>query len=103
MRNWDGFWNGTRGPASKKVSAVLAGVAVLPTTCARSAPGLWHHVAPDRPLNLDLPLASVRVVESGLAFTDAARSPHELLGLPAEWPGPDAPFETADDDAELRP
>jgi hypothetical protein len=93
-RNPDGFWVGTRGPASKKVSAVLTGVNVVPATCARSAPRLWHHFAPDRPFEADLPLASARVVGDELVFTDA-RPPHEILGLSADWPGPESPFETS--------
>ncbi len=68
------------------------GVSVLPTPCARSAPGLWHHFAPNRPLDVDLPLASVRVVDDALTFTDSPCPPHELLGLSADWPGPDARF-----------
>lgn len=102
-RNPDGFWVGTRGPTSKKVSAVLMGVNVLPTTCAHSAPSLWHHFAPDRALDVDLPLADVQVVDDALTFTDAPRPPHELLGLSADWPGPDAPFSIGDDDVEHGP
>jgi hypothetical protein len=91
-RNPDGFWVGMRGPASKKVSAVLMGVNVMPTTCARAALSLWHHFAPDRPLDVDLPLASVRVADDELIFADAPGPPHELLGLPADRPGPESPF-----------
>jgi hypothetical protein len=35
VRNPDGFWIGKRGVSSRKVSAVLVGVSVLPDNCAR--------------------------------------------------------------------
>ena len=92
VRNPDGFWIGTRGPASKKVSAVLIGVGILPETCARAAPRLWHHFAPDRQLKVDLPFATARIVDDELRFADAKTLPHDLLGLTPEWPGPGPPF-----------
>lgn len=95
VRNPDGFWIGTRGPASKKVSAVLMGVNVLPITCARSAPRVWHHFAPDRPLEAELPLAAARVVDDTIAMSDAVRAPNDLLELPTDWPGPEPPFATS--------
>jgi hypothetical protein len=91
-RNPDGFWVGQRGPASKKISAVLSGVSVLPTNCATTPLRLWHHFMPDRGLPLDLPFATARIVDDQLVLADAARQPHEILGLTPEWPGPDPPF-----------
>jgi hypothetical protein len=91
-RNPDGFWVGQRGPASKKISAVLSGVSVLPTNCATTPLRLWHHFMPDRELTLDLPFATARIVDDQLILADAARQPHDILGLTPEWPGPDPPF-----------
>ena len=45
VRNPDGFYFGKRGPASKKVSAVLTGASVLPTNCAGRRLRMWHHSA----------------------------------------------------------
>jgi hypothetical protein len=92
VRNPDGFWVGRRGPASKKISAVLSGVSVLPTNCATTPLRLWHHFTPDRELTLDLPFAAARIVDDQLVWADAAREPHDILGLVPEWPGPDQPF-----------
>lgn len=92
VRNPDGFWVGTRGPASRKVSAVLFGVGILPETCARSAPRLWYHFAPKRPLDVDLPFAAARIIDDELRLADATTLPHDILGLPPEWPGPEPPF-----------
>lgn len=94
MRSPDGFWVGRRGPASKKASAVLSGVSVLPTNCATSPLRLWHHFTPDRELTVDLPFAKARIAGHELVLADAAREPHELLGLPADWPGPEPLFGT---------
>lgn len=91
-RTPDGFWVGQRGPASKKISAVLSGVSVLPTNCATMPLRLWHHFMPDRELPLDLPFATARIVDDQLVLADAARQPHDILGLTPEWPGPDPPF-----------
>ncbi len=91
-RNLDGFWVGQRGPASKRVSAVLSGVSVLPTNCATTPLRLWHHFAPNRELTIDLPFATARIVDDQLILADAAREPHDMLGLTADWPGPRPPF-----------
>jgi hypothetical protein len=90
--NPDGFWIGKRGVSSRKVSAVLVGVSVLPDNCARKELRLWHHLQPDRPLTCELPFASVRVVDDELVFEHAAKAPNEMLGLPEDWPGADPRF-----------
>jgi hypothetical protein len=92
IRNPDGLWVGQRGAASKKVSAVLSGVSVLPTNCATTPLRLWHHFKPDRELTIELPFATARLVDDQLVLADAARQPHDMLGLTADWPGPDRPF-----------
>jgi hypothetical protein len=92
MRNPDGFLVRQRGPASKRVSAVLSGVSVLPTNCAMTPLRLWHHYTPDRKLTVDLPFATARIVDDQLVLTDGAREPHDMLGLAADWPGPHPSF-----------
>jgi hypothetical protein len=92
IRNPDGFLVRQRGPASKRVSAVLSGVSVLPTNCATTPLRLWHHYTPDRKLTIDLPFATARIVDDQLVLADAAREPHDMLGLKADWPGPQPPF-----------
>lgn len=91
-RNPDGFWVGRRGPASKKVSAVLSGVCVLPTSCATTPLRLWHHFASDRKLTVDLPFVTARLLDNQLVLADSTRGPHDILGLAPDWPGPDQPF-----------
>ena len=92
IRNPDGFLVRQRGPASKRVSAVLSGVSVLPTNCATTPLRLWHHYTPDRKLTIDLPFATARIVDDQLVLADAAREPHDMLGLTPDWPGPHPPF-----------
>jgi hypothetical protein len=91
-RSPNGLWIGRRGPAAKRISAVLVGVGIMPMTCATAWPRLWHHFAPAHPLDAALPFASVRVVEDEVQFKQATRSAAEALGLPVTWPGPESPF-----------
>ena len=92
VRSPDGVWVGKRGPAAKRMSALLMGVGILPNTIARSAPQLWHHFDPTFPLEVDLPFSSVRVVDQELEIKDATRSPAEVFGVAHEWPGPEPAF-----------
>ncbi len=89
----DGVWIGKRGASAKRISAVLMGVGILPATCATAWPRLWHHFHPTYSLNADLPFATARVVDEQLAFEDATLSAAKVLALPAEWPGPEPPFD----------
>ena len=89
VRNPDGFYVGKRGPANKKVSAVLAGVSVLPNNCARTGLRIWHHFLPDHELTTELPFATAHVTDDQLVFADAAKAPNQILGLPEDWPGLD--------------
>jgi hypothetical protein len=92
VRSPDGFLVGKRGPASKKVSALLTGVSVLPTNCPRRGLRMWHHFLPDHELTTELPFATARVMDDQLVFADEARAPHQILGLPEDWPGLDPRF-----------
>jgi hypothetical protein len=91
-RSPDGSWIGKRGPATKRMSALLMGTGIVPNTCARAWPSLWHHFDPTYALEADLPFSSTRVVDERLAVEDAKRSASEVLGLPADWPGPEPAF-----------
>jgi hypothetical protein len=91
-RSPDGVWIGKRGPATKRMSALLMGVGIVPHTCARVWPRLWHHFDPTYALDADLPFSSTRVVDERLAVEDAKRSATEVLGLPVDWPGPEPEF-----------
>jgi hypothetical protein len=92
IRQPDGVWIGKRGPKAKRVSAVLLGVAIMPHSCATAWPRLWHHFDADRPLEARLPFPSVIVDDGELQFEDGSRTAAEVLGLPADWPGPEPPF-----------
>ncbi|MHB8241685.1 MAG: hypothetical protein ACYDHN_06805 [Solirubrobacteraceae bacterium] len=91
-RSPDGIWIGKRGPATKRMSALLMGTGIVPNTSARAWPSLWHHFDPTYALDADLPFSSARVVEERLVVEDAKRSASEVLGLLVDWPGPDPAF-----------
>jgi len=93
VRQPDGFWVGQRGVSSKKISAVLMGIGIVPETCARTAPQLWHHFDPTYSLDTNLPFATARVANDQLRFSEASASVHDLLGLAPDWPGPEPAFE----------
>jgi hypothetical protein len=91
-RSLDGVWIGKRGPAAKRMSALLMGVGIVPRTCATAWPRLWQHFDPSYPLEADLPFSTVRLVDDELVSTDATRTASDVLGLPADWPGPEPLF-----------
>src|SRR5262249_49851789 len=90
-----GLWAGPRGVTNRRVSAVLVGHGILHHNFAHQPPRLWHHYAPHHPLDAGLPFATARLVDGELWLADAERAPHDLFGLPEEWPGPDPPFGSA--------
>jgi hypothetical protein len=91
-RNRDGVWITTRGVASRRVSAVLAGISVIPENCATQELRLWQHFEPDQKLTIDLPFATARVIDGELICEPASRKPHEMLELPEDWPGSEPRF-----------
>jgi hypothetical protein len=91
-RSPDGLWIGKRGPATKRMSALLIGVGIVPHTCATAWPTLWHHFDPTHALNTDLPFSSTRVVDERLVVEDAKLSASQVLDLPVDWPGPEPAF-----------
>ncbi len=91
VRLRDGAWN--RRPESARVSALLSGINLLPWTCAGNSPRLWFNPACDRPLQMQTPFPTAICTPDGQCqFYDGLVSAVELLGLPHEWPGPEAPF-----------
>lgn len=94
VRQPDGFWiNGAR-PHGTRVSAVITGRAILPSTVANKTPRIWLNPFAERPWQRvdDQPL-SVTVVtpEGAIVHHDAGRSGHEIFGLPEGWPGGEPP------------
>jgi hypothetical protein len=87
VRNPDGVWVGKAGPAAKRMSALLMGAGILPTTCARELPRLWYHFDPTYRLETELPFSTARLVGDEFVFSDATRSASEVLSLPQDWPG----------------
>ncbi len=94
VRSPDGVWVGKRGPAAKRMSALLMGVGITPNTCATKMPQLWHHFDPTHALDVDLPFSTARVVDEAIQFSDATRSASDVFGLPPDWPGPLFPRNT---------
>lgn len=92
VRSPDGVWIGKRGPAAKRVSAVLIGTGILHHSIATAWPQVWHHFDPTHVLEAELPFSTVRVVGDQLEVTEATRSAADVLGLPEDWPGPEPAF-----------
>jgi hypothetical protein len=92
VRSPDGVWVGKRGPAAKRVSAVLIGTGILHHSIVTAWPQIWHHFDPTYALDAELPFSAVRVVGDQLEVTDATRSAADVLGLPGDWPGPEPAF-----------
>jgi hypothetical protein len=88
-----GLWVTPDGPRNRRISGLLVGRGIMPHNCGELGPRLWHHPAPDHPLDVDLPLAAARIIDGELRFEHARRRAHDVFGLPAEWPGPGSPFD----------
>jgi hypothetical protein len=93
IRNPDGFWVAPKGIRYRRVAAVLGGANLLPWKVAGTALHLWHNPWATKPLTVDFPWSTTRVDLSGNRGTfqreEAKLTPHELFGLPPEWPGPE--------------
>jgi hypothetical protein len=65
----------------------------------RAMPRYWPNAWAEEPLTLELPFATsaVSADQSEVVNSPATIFPAELFELPAEWPGPEAPFEHAYD------
>lgn len=94
-RLMDGLMIGPMGPRSRRLSAVLVSRDLLPHLAARTTLALWRNPWADYPVRWDGGgvLATVEPRDDGsLATIPATTSTGELLGLPADWPGPEKPF-----------
>jgi hypothetical protein len=87
IRKPDGFWRGARGASATGVSAVLIGSDIQPWFALRTWPRLWMNPWATQPLATDLPFPRASVQAERLVFSEATQPPHEVLGLPAGWPG----------------
>jgi hypothetical protein len=93
VRQPDGFWRSRRGASGTGVSGVLVGSAIHPWSVAKTLPRLWLNRWATTPLEMELPFPLAVVKDEQLAFADATRPPHEVFGLPSDWPGdPDSRF-----------
>jgi hypothetical protein len=93
VRQPDGFWLQQR-PRKRGVSAVLFG-SIQPHQIASILPRLWINPWATHPVaTAGLSIPSVRIGEDGrLVVDDEARSASDVMGVPPDWPGPEAPFE----------
>lgn len=93
IRRRNGAWVKERGPAATAVSAVAVSSRLRPWTSASHLPEFWLHPRAQTPLACELPFACAAVSDEGsLVYADAGVRACELLGLPADWPGPESPF-----------
>lgn len=94
-RRRDGFWMQEDGPRGRRVSGALIGRDLGMHAVGRRWPELWVNPWAEHPVKpslFDLPSACPR--EDGtVAYTEPNGTPGQLLGLAADWPGPEGPFE----------
>jgi hypothetical protein len=94
IRQPDGFWTSPGGPRYTRVSAVITAINLAPWSLARTEPHLWmnpwakHSLAVEVPWKRTVGNPDTRLLE----MTEARKAPHEILGLPPDWPGPEEPF-----------
>jgi hypothetical protein len=93
FRQRDGFWIRGNEPRGTRVSAVLTGNNLLAENAARTWPRLWPNPWAARPLSADLPFPrGVANQQGGVHYEEVPDTPHSILGLPHDWPGPEKPF-----------
>jgi hypothetical protein len=90
----NGAWVKERGPTATDISAVAVSSHLRPWTCAAQLPDVWLHPWAQVPLAYDLPFVTASASDDGsLVYADArVGGACELLGLPADWPGPEPAF-----------
>lgn len=94
VRQRDGFWIGERRPRGTRVSAVLTASGLQPWTVGRIWPRIWHNPFAAHPMATDLGLPSSVIGTDGrLEHRDLIEPPSVLFDLPANWPGPEGPFD----------
>lgn len=82
-----GLWATPQGATNRTVSGVLISNGILHHNFAQQAPRLWHHYKPDHPIDLNLPFPTARILDGELQLGAAQQAPHDLFGLPEDWPG----------------
>jgi hypothetical protein len=88
FRQPNGFWIRGNEPRGTRVSAILTGNNIVPTTVARIWPRLWPNPWATRPLLANLPFPRGVANERGaVAYEEVPGAPHSILGLPQDWPG----------------
>jgi hypothetical protein len=94
-RDFKGLWQQGQTPRYTRVSGVMGAVGVAPWSVARAPLSLWKNPWAVHPLDLELPWRTVEgdLAANQLVVRDATRTPHEIFGLPPDWPGPGDPFE----------
>lgn len=94
IRQRNGVWMTERGPSGRNAAAVLSAAGLHPWTCARQLPHLWLNPWAAQPFVVALPFPSATADDRGsVAYTEATATAATILGLPDDWPGPEAPFE----------
>lgn len=90
----DGFWRGPNGAQNTNVAAVLAVQNLYSWNIASKAPDVWQNPWATHPFYELLPWRTQRIGDEGTVQTvEASVQPHDLLGLPEGWPGPEGPFD----------
>jgi hypothetical protein len=94
VRQRDGPWFARAGPSNTRVSAVMTGINLQPSFVARGTPRLWYNPWALRPLTDSVAWRTTRVDVVAGSIDDRAATMRrgDLLGLPADWPGPEDPF-----------
>jgi len=87
-RDPDGLWQRGDEQRATRVSAVLSSTHLSPWSLTSSTLELWLNPWTARPLTVELPwsVTSADLEANTLIRADASRAPHEVLGLPDDWP-----------------
>ena len=87
IRRSDGFFRRATGDLHDHVSAVLCAFLLQPASLATTPLTVWPHPSARAPVDLGLGVAEVRLDGVELRDVPATVPPHEVVGLPARWPG----------------
>jgi len=100
IRRGNGFWVSEHGIRGTRISGLLVGSGLQPWSLVSVLPALWLNPFATHPLLASLPFQTNSWDAEGV-FREGAPSAHaaDVLGLPADWPGPEAPFPRVDRDA----
>lgn len=96
IRQRNGFWMKDGRARGTRVSAVITGSCLLPSSVAKTWPWLWPNPWAARPLTVELPFPVATASRSGeVGYEARGEGPSEIFGLPSIWPGPENRFERA--------